>query len=57
MKYLNITGKDLMLPGIGKIKAGGVIETDEAFNNSNFIKVENIKMPEMVEKKPKKKNN
>lgn len=43
MKYKNVSGKDLTLPGIGLVKADGILEQPDGFNNANFIKVEKIK--------------
>jgi hypothetical protein len=39
MKVKNITDQDLTLPGIGHVKAGGIIEVPEGFHNANFEKV------------------
>ena len=38
-QYKNISDKDLMLPGIGVVKAGENIEQPDGFNNANFEKV------------------
>ena len=56
MKYINCSDKDLVLPGIGKIKAGGTIEAGENFRNANFErvvteKIEKPKVEKIVEKK------
>ena len=43
MKYKNISGKDLQLPGIGTVKADGIIDQPDGFNNANFQTVEGAK--------------
>ena len=55
MKYKNISGQDLELPGIGVVKAGKVIDQPEGFNNANFEKVGEA--PEKEIKKEVKKEN
>ena len=49
LQYKNISGKDLWLPGIGTVKAEGIIKQPEGFNNANFVKVEEAKTPKVSE--------
>jgi hypothetical protein len=49
-KYKNISEQDLELPGVGVVKAGGVITQPEGFNNANFEKVGEVKTPKIEEK-------
>lgn len=39
MKYKNISHNDLMVPNVGIIKAGEVVETNIEINNVNFKKI------------------
>lgn len=50
MKYKNISGQDLELPGVGVVKAGEIITQPEGFNNANFEKVGEAKPPKVEEK-------
>lgn len=46
MKYKNISKQTLIVPDVGVVEAGEVIETSFEINNSNFEKV--------IEKEPAK---
>jgi len=39
MEYKNVSEETLMLPGIGVVEPGQIIEVEEGFNNANFEKV------------------
>lgn len=39
MKFKNISNEDLMVPGVGVIKAGEVVELPREFHNANFMRV------------------
>jgi len=56
MKYKNISKQDLTLPGIGLVKAGGIIEQPDGFNNANFEKVEEAKKTKEAPESPKEKS-
>ena len=49
MKYKNKSNKELWLPGIGKVKPEGIIDQPDGFNNANFEKVEEAKLPKATE--------
>ncbi len=53
MEYKNITKKDLVLIGYGKVKAGETIKTKEKINNINFkeVKEEVLKKEEIINNK------
>lgn len=55
-KYKNISDKELWLPGIGKVKAGGTIKQPDGFNNANFKKVEEAKTSEIADSEKEKKS-
>jgi len=59
MKVKNITNQDLTIPGIGLVKAGGVVEVPEGFHNANFekVKVEEKKVETKQEEIKKENNN
>lgn len=46
MKYRNLTKKVLTIPGIGKIEAEGVFETDQEIRNRNIQPVKEEKTEE-----------
>jgi len=48
-RHKNITDKDLAIPGIGIVKAGEEVETDENFNNANFTRIKKRKKEDEVE--------
>lgn len=37
--YKNMTGRDVMIPGIGMAKDGEVIEVPDGFHNAGFEKI------------------
>ncbi len=40
MKYKNISGKEMAIPFVGVVKAGGEIETEREITNPNFERVD-----------------
>ena len=46
MKVKNITKEELMVPNVGIIKPGAIVEVPEDFHNINFERVENKKTKE-----------
>jgi hypothetical protein len=55
MKYKNISEIDLTIPGVGKVKAGAVVETKVEINNANFVKEQKVETaPKEADKKDKK---
>jgi hypothetical protein len=53
MKYKNISKKKLTLIGIGIVEPEGIINTKQAINNPNFIKVSEV-VKKVEDKKIKK---
>lgn len=49
-KHKNISGRDLMIPDVGIIKADEEREMPEGFNNANFKRVEKKQKVEDLEK-------
>jgi len=43
-KYKNISNLDLFVPQVGLVKAGEEVLTEVDINNSNFEKVEKVKI-------------
>lgn len=43
MKYKNVSKDDLAVIGVGFVKSGEVIETDEIVNNQYLVKVKESK--------------
>jgi hypothetical protein len=43
-KYKNISNLDLFVPQVGLVKAGEEVFTEVDINNSNFEKVEKVKI-------------
>jgi hypothetical protein len=39
MRFKNKTNEDLSIPGIGLVKAGGIVNLPNNFHNANFEKV------------------
>lgn len=40
MKYKNVSGRDLAIPGVGVVEAGKEIETEKEIQNPNFKRVD-----------------
>jgi hypothetical protein len=47
MKIKNKTKKEFIVPGIGIVKPGEIVEAPKGFHNINFEKVETIKKEEV----------
>jgi hypothetical protein len=53
MRYKNISTKEMTIPGIGVVEAGGEIETKQEISNPNFQEVKG-KVEEKEDHKVKK---
>jgi hypothetical protein len=41
-KYKNVSGQKLVIPGVGEVEPGGVIESDSELHNGNLQLVQGV---------------